>query len=581
MANSTTIAAPISWIPSSYWDGNDGLWNTFLVKVGTPPQEFRTLPSTAGQETWLPNPEGCTTADPSDPGYCGYLRGTLPFNGVNSSGFENNQSSTWDLIGLYTLDAQELELGYSGNGLYGFDTVSLIDGNTSDALFNQTMQVVASVPDLDFWLGVFGLGPKSINFTTFNDPIQNFMSDLLNSSQIPSLSWGYTAGAYYRNKTPASLTLGGYDDYRVGATNLNFSMNVDNSRPLQVGVQKILAENTLGGSGVNLLPTAVYHFIDSTLPHIWLPDDAIQAFVDNFGLTYDNNTDLYLINDTMRNQWLQNRPTVTFQLGTSDVAGSGGETVNIELPYAAFDMQASYPYYENATNYFPIRKAVNDTQYTLGRTFLQEAYLTADFERSSFTVAQTSFDNLDLQHLVAIESPAQANSSSSSPASTSSTSSSLSGGTIAGIVIGAVAGITLVTLAVWYFLRRNKRKHQPLPTSDPVDGSETVFATDKKDTPYSDHRGSELPSENALHEAPGLGSYKQDPSELPGGRANEVGVEMEGDMGRFRARPGMAEMPSPGLGHGYGGFAAEAPGSEGQRYELMGSEPVQDAQRTL
>ncbi|KAK4542912.1 hypothetical protein LTR36_006101 [Oleoguttula mirabilis] len=472
------------------------------------------------------------TAVPSDPGYCGYLRGTVPVSGANTSGFANNESSTWDLIGLYTLDAQELQLGYSGNGLYGFDIVSLIDGNGSDVVLNQTKQVVAGVVDLDFWLGVFGLGPKSVNFTTFNDPIPNFMSDLVNSNQIPSLSWGYTAGTYYRNQTPASLTLGGYDAYRLSGTDYNFSMNEDNSRPLQVSVQGITAENTPGGISMELLPTATYHFIDSTLPHICLLEDAVQGSVDNFGLTYDNNTDLYLINDTMRNQWLQHKPTVTFVIGASDnptiAAGSTASTdeVEIELPYAAFDMQASYPYYQSATNYFPIRKAANDSQYTLGRTFLQEAYLTADFGRNSFAVAQTSL----------VESGA---------------------------------------LVAWYFIRRNKRKHQLLPTSDlTVGDSETVFPSDKMvDTPYSDqHRGSELPAENALHEAPGLGN-KQNPSELTSGRGNEVSAEMEGDMGQSRVRPGMAEMPSaPSIGHAEH-VMAEAPGSEGKRHEPVGSEP--------
>lgn len=569
MANTTTIPAPISWSPSTYWDGNDGLWNTFLVQVGTPAQDFRILPSTAGQETWLPNPEGCTAADPSNPGYCGYLRGTLPVNGANSSGFQTNQSSTWDLIGLYTLDAQELELGYSGNGLYGFDTVTLGNGSSS-APISQTKQVVASVADPDFWLGVFGLGPKSINFTTFDDPIQNYMSGLVSSKQIPSLSWGYTAGAHYRDQAPASLTLGGYDTNRFEASNLTFGMNEDNSRPLQVAVQKVIGQNTIGGSTVNLLPTATYHFIDSTLPHIWLPDDAIEAFVTNFGLVYDNTTDLFLVNHTMREQLLTLNPTVTFVLGVNTLAGdegAGATTQNIVLPYAAFDLQASYPWYESATNYFPIRRAANSTQYTMGRTFLQEAYLIADFEWNNFTVAQASFSNLDSKHLVAIEAPSSQSSNTSSTTNAhNKTNNTLSAGAIAGIVIGAIAFLTLLALAVLLLIRKRKRKHhQPLPTSDPEKPDEGVFPADKKDTPYAHHRGSELPSENALVEAPSHNKGRL--SELPSPRV--VGAEMEGDLGRSRARPGMVEMPS---GDGGDGIVAEAPGSEGRRYELVGSE---------
>lgn len=235
MANNATIPAPISWAPSSYWEGNDGLWNTFILKAGTPEQDFRVLPSTAGQETWLPNPDGCTTASPADPGYCGYLRGTLPINGANSSGFQNNQSSSWILIGPFTVDSQEATMGYAANALYGFDTVTI--GNDSNAL-SQNHSVVGSVPDLDLWQGVFGLGPKSINFTNFNQPLDGFMRNLVKNERIPSLSFGYTAGASYRNKSEASLTLGGYDKNSFDSTtSLSYDMNQDNSRPIQVGVQ--------------------------------------------------------------------------------------------------------------------------------------------------------------------------------------------------------------------------------------------------------------------------------------------------------------------------------------------------------
>ncbi|KAK3068270.1 hypothetical protein LTR53_014299 [Teratosphaeriaceae sp. CCFEE 6253] len=548
------IPVPIAWAPSTYWDGNDGLWNTFIVSAGTPPQSFRVLPSTAGQETWLPNPQGCTDANPNNPGYCGYLRGALPINGANSSGFHNNETSTWDLIGPYTLDAQEAELGYIGNGLFGFDTVYLNGTSTS---LNQTKQVIASVGDLDYWLGIFGLGPKASNFTNFNDPIENYMRGLVNTQQIPSLSWGYTAGAHYRDQAHASLTLGGYDTNRFETSNMTFEMDSDNSRPLQVAIQSIIGENTLGGAGIQLLPTETYHFIDSTVPHIWLPEDAIQAFVDNFGLTYDNDTDLFLINDTMRQTMLNNNPGVTFVLGASKYSS---DTINIELPYAAFDMQASYPFYQNATNYFPIRRAANSSQCTMGRTFLQEAYLIADFDRNNFTVAQTSFTNMDSQHLVAIDKyvPPPTTSTSTTPSATPK-AHGIGTGVIVGAVIAAIAGVTFVVLGVWFFIRRNKRKHQPLPTSDPEkpDGVVDGYTDDRKDdTRVSQH---------VLVEAPD--NHKR-PSELA---SPAMVSEVEGDMGKSRGRSGMFEMA--GEGHD-SGTATPTIGGDAHTYELAGNEPA-------
>ena len=556
MANNTSIAAPWSWQPSTYWDGNDGSWNSFLVQVGTPPQDFRVFPSTAGQETWVLNPEGCTSNDPSD---CAYLRGVLPFaNGTNSSGFDIPSSSTWDAIGIYTLDAQESQLGYQGNGLYGFDSVVL--GNDTGAL-KQTRQVVATIADKSYYLGQFGLGPKSINFTTFNDQIPCYMSDLASSGKIPSLTFGYTAGAAYRNNAPASLTLGGYDTNRFTPSAVSITMNGDNSRPLQVGLQKILATNVIGGS-LNLLPQATFHFIDSTVPHIWLPDAAVDAFVSAFGLTYDNNTDLFLINDTMRSQALQSNPTITFVFGESATAGPS-DTQSIELPYAAFDLQASYPFYENATNYFPIRRAANDTQYTIGRTFFQEAYVIADWERSNFTVAQARFDSLDSEHLTPILSVATEEARNSTSGTTTTTSTTLSGGAIGGIVAGAVVLLVLIGLAIWFCMRKRKQRRAPVPTQEPAED----YPNDKKVALPYEHRGSELPSENAL-------------SEMPSPPVGKHASEVDGSPARW-GKHGVQEMPSPGIGHEgglreLGGGAterlAEAPGSEGLRYELPGHE---------
>ena len=59
------------------------------------------------------------------------------------------------------------------------------------------------------------------------------------------------------------------------------------------------------------------------------------------------------------------------------------------MPYAAFDLEVSYPIYRNGTkNYFPIRRATNMSKYALGRAFLQEAYIGVDYESTSFSIHQ-------------------------------------------------------------------------------------------------------------------------------------------------------------------------------------------------
>jgi hypothetical protein len=141
----------------------------------------------------------------------------------------------------------------------------------------------------------------------------------------------------------------------------------DVTRDLVVSLQSI---SYSGSSSMTLLSESIDIFIDSTDPNIWLPGDACDSFEKAFGLTQDANTGLYLVNETQHNTLLNSDAEVTFRL--SDVS-KGGDTAVITLPYAAFDLTAEYPLVENSSQYFPLKRASNSTQYTLGRTFLQEA----------------------------------------------------------------------------------------------------------------------------------------------------------------------------------------------------------------
>ena len=135
----------------------------------------------------LVNPQGCT---PQDPPGCTATRGQL---------FYPNISSTWQEAGLYELD-QELNLGYTGDGDFGFDSISLgAPGSTSG---NYTLQheILASIASKDFYIATWGIAPRPTNLTTIDaeDSHPSLLSTLRDQKQIPSLSYAYTAGVSYR-----------------------------------------------------------------------------------------------------------------------------------------------------------------------------------------------------------------------------------------------------------------------------------------------------------------------------------------------------------------------------------------------
>jgi hypothetical protein len=165
----------------------------------------------------------------------------------------------------------------------------------------------------------------------------------------------------------------------------------------------------------------------------------VLDFESVFHLTYDNSTDMYLVNDTVHSQLKSKNPSITIGFGKT---ADPGARVNIVLPYSAFDLQASHPIYPNTTNYFPIRRALNESMYTLGRTLMQEAYLKVDYERTKFSIHQTLFPDTNAkQEVVPLLSP-----SDSTMATEQHGGVHLSAGAIAGIVIGDVAVLLLLVL---------------------------------------------------------------------------------------------------------------------------------------
>ena len=170
-------------------DGDDGSWSSFALRVGSPEQTVRVLPSTTGQQTWVVGTEGCLVDSP----------GTLTSQSCDDSRgglFDTTQSSSWQVLGNYSLGL-ELNLGYDGSASFGLDTVALGFNNFTGGTPIDS-QVVSSLAIDEYYIGVFGLSPNATTFDNYTNPRSSFLTTMHNQGMIPSLSWGYTAGATYR-----------------------------------------------------------------------------------------------------------------------------------------------------------------------------------------------------------------------------------------------------------------------------------------------------------------------------------------------------------------------------------------------
>ncbi|KAL8784329.1 MAG: hypothetical protein Q9213_004038 [Squamulea squamosa] len=420
------------------------------LRIGNPPQFVRVLISTTCPQPWAVDPLGCT---PQDPVNCASNRGGF---------FNNNHSTTWQQQGFYELD-QEQNLGYTGNGDFGLDSITLGYPGSGSSAITVDNQLLATIAAKDFYVATWGIAPRPTNLTKLNphetkfapkDSYQSLLSVLKERNEIPSLSYGYTAGARYRLKrVPASLTLGGYDASRFVPSNLTFGLAGDNSRDLVVGIQSISV-----GRSNQLLPKPILAFIDSTIPQIWLPLEACQVFETVFGISWDPSSDLYLVNETTHEDLLIQNASLTFTIGSNTVTPN---VINITLPYASFDLQVldTYPNVTNSTRYFPLRRAANDTQYTLGRAFLQE----------TFSIHQCRFDEdvtADIHPILPTDITVVTNGTNTSSDSKKGRGG-LSPGIIAAIAVASLISLViLITFLTYLWWRKKKDNVLDLGKSD-------------------------------------------------------------------------------------------------------------------
>lgn len=163
------------------------------------------LASTEVPETWIVDYRGCTSTDARN---CTEARGGV---------YNLTASKSWLDKKIDTLGA-EANLEYTVNsdvGQFGFDTLGVaVSGRGNVSLDDQ---LVATVATKDFFLGNLGLANRQHDFGDGTHPT-GFLSQLNASNLIPSLSYGYTAGASYRKRPGEKLDRAHADQMEIKQT---------------------------------------------------------------------------------------------------------------------------------------------------------------------------------------------------------------------------------------------------------------------------------------------------------------------------------------------------------------------------
>jgi hypothetical protein len=283
---------------------------------------------------------------------------------------------------------------------------------------------------------------------------------------------GYNA-AHFRNETSATLKI------QDGAQRLVVDVS---------GIRIAHPEGSSRDSGETFKAV-----IDSTLPYLYLPNATVDMFVEYYNLTEvlvgDGLPLLYYTNASTLAAHRDITSGISFFINDG-VDNTNPNTTTITFPYDAFHVQPHWTWLTSETaRLIPIRRMDASAEYAvLGRAFMQEAYIHANFEPDvmKFNISQRAYPASgvpsDIQNVLATP-----------PTIIDNSSNGMARGAVAGIVIGAVAAVALAVFGIWWFMIRRRRakakaaalaaeknanKGDPFPMIDSEAGSDSRRTTE-------------------------------------------------------------------------------------------------------
>ncbi|KAI0489490.1 aspartic peptidase domain-containing protein [Xylaria cf. heliscus] len=403
----------------------------------------------------------------------------------------------------------------NGLNVAGKDAQSWIDNmdlggltvpNVSLALLSSSYAVYPDSTWYPLSAGCLGIGaPATVNqsFTTNYGPTINasLIPGWLNAhDQLPSNSFAMHIGSA-NPPMPGSLYFGGYDqnrivgdiltqtdDYTKAISLKDISITVvDGSSPWEFDSK----DGLLAANNASISTGGIKVSVDGCSPYLTLPQSTCDAIADHLPVKYNKNLGLYIWqeDDPKYTQVVSSASTLDFTF----LAGSNTQHVTISVPFRHLNLTLTEPLVDTDQQYFPCYTGPSNG-YTLGRAFLQDAFVGANWGSKTWWLAQAPGPNIPTAQVVTLsqddtEIKASANdwkeswsgswkaltpediaasqgvtspnptASSTSPTSSTSPSSpgGLSTGAAAGIGVGVGAGVLAIAAAVaFFFFRRRK-----------------------------------------------------------------------------------------------------------------------------
>jgi hypothetical protein len=399
-----------------------------------------------------------------------------------------------------------LEMNYqngSNSGWLTHENISFTAGPWDSVTVNTSIMAV------DEWIlreprpytpttGILGLGPPD------NEEVRWLLGNLKSEGKIASNTFGLHMGSAVFEQ-PGSLVLGGYDSTRALGPIGKFVLDL---YPL-VAIVDVFLGTEMGGSAFREPePISVYKGVDPdspaaewalefgaprgsimaipnpAAPYIYLPVGVCETAAEYLPVRWDAQLGLFLwnVDDPDYKRIVSSPAYLGFVL-----VDQAATNITVKVPLRLLNLTLVAPLVETPTQYFPC-KPYNDTLeynlWTLGRAWLQAAFMFIDYERNETSIAQAPGPGLGQAVIQTVRPGDDALSSNplgefasswasswtliedggdSSPVSTpipTISATSMSTGAVVGIGVGAgVGGVAM--LLIGFFAWRRKMQQPP------------------------------------------------------------------------------------------------------------------------
>lgn len=391
---------PIHLVTSDRHYGPDGPWQAVSVSFGNPGQDIDLYPG-SGYESIIFTDSLCADVSLEPCGSGGLFHPDLSRSLDNTSIQYSARDEGFDID--WTLGA----LHITGKSHFAMDSLTVkATADRSKTIPNAATRLVSEAstvyPDgsrFPLQLGQLALGAADVNQSfELGKNIPAINASLISgylwaNKQIPSSSYGLHIGSATLGP-PLSLLVGGYDrsrvvgpvssqsydgDFRFMIDLLDIAIGVDQgpSPFLYRARENILAENN------SSMPNSLSIAINSQGSYLDLPASTCAAIAKDLPVTFDNKYGLYMwnVDDPQYSKIITSPSYLSFIFRAS---GMSNANLTINVPFQLLNLTLEAPLIQKPTSYFPCSpsQSINkESQYSLGRAFLQAAFFGVDWNQ--------------------------------------------------------------------------------------------------------------------------------------------------------------------------------------------------------